>query len=140
MRNSHTETEVDLVLDLYFRDHRRPTPLARIAEVSGLVNENAVNCLLWRVCTGYGGNVAECMRRTYTPHPGRASRAGRWWWPREDAMLRNALEGDGQLRQPPCDIAYIAAVLARPCAEVEERWAALKRDPLDREGFGLGKA
>ncbi|MBU0846515.1 hypothetical protein KKH23_04945 [Patescibacteria group bacterium] len=132
----YTGSQIDLLLDLFFRDHPRPMPWPHIARAMGvLATPKALDRLLWGVVTGYPGHDAHGPRREYAPTGPRVCRAGRAWLQREDRLLREALAGEGQLRQPPCDVAHVADVLARPAAEVTARWIELNADRLGREGF-----
>ncbi len=135
--NKYTDTQVDILLDYYFRDDPRPAPFPAIARAMGCAVDG-LDVLLWKVITGYGANTATGKRRVYVATAARVGRVGKTWLPREDAALRSALAGDGRLRTPPVDTAYIAAVLARDWAEVDLRWRELSTgDPLGRKGFGL---
>ena len=134
----YTAEQVAALLDLYFRDHPRPTPFPTIADALGLPRKHeGLDDLLWKLITGYAGREADGRRRFYAPAAGRQSRVGQPWHPREEAALRAALAGEGQRRHPPVDVAYIAAVLARAVEEVVTRWELI-RDPIGRTGFGLG--
>ena len=134
---AYTDAHIDVLLDLYFRDAPRATPFPMIADAMELPgHESGLDDLLWKVTTGYRGTKAHGPRREYVSGAARPCRARMAWWPREDSTLRNALAGEGQERDPPCDVAYIAAVLARPVKEVAAHWASLRADPLGRPGFG----
>ena len=133
----YTAEQVDILLDLYFRDHVRPAPFPAIAKAIGVRDADGLDDLLWKVITGYDGRDPVGPRRHYVPTSGRCWRAGFVWRPREDAAIKAALVGEGRRRNPPVDVAYVAAVLARPVMEVVERWTRI-RDPLRRAGFGLG--
>lgn len=137
MRQHYTGSQIDRLLNLYFRDHVRAAPYPVIAKELGLSSYDGLDDLIWKICTGYGGKDPKGPRRAYTVAVGRLNRAGLQWQEREIKALRGALAGEGQLRQPPCDVAYVAAVLARPVAEVAAKWAALNGDPLGRKGFGI---
>ena len=142
-QNRYTGEQVDLLLDMYFRDHSRPVPYSTIARAmvvvatvaTALPSLKALDRFLWGIITGYSGRDANGPRRKYSPGPNRQNRIGCVWFPREDRALFSALAGDGQLRKPPCDVAYISAVLARSVVEVEARWRGLNVDVLGREGF-----
>jgi hypothetical protein len=128
--------QIDRLLNLYFRNQPRPAPWGDIAEAMQVeFNPVAHDRLLWGVVTGYPGNTAEGPRKEYTPTSARIDRTGFVWYAREDKLVRAALGGQGQRRQPPCDVAFVARVLARPEAEVAERWAHLQKDALGREAF-----
>lgn len=135
MPTRYTRPQVDMVLDGFFRDARRPRPLAIVAQDIGLDSHEGLDDLLWKVITGYGGRDPDGPRRVYRPTLGRVWRGGWVWHGREDDALRAALAGEGQRRQPPCDVAYVATVLQRTEAEVAARWAELQADPLGRVGF-----
>jgi len=51
----------------------------------------------------------------------------------------NVTCGEGQRRDPPCCVNYVAAVLARTVIEVQERWTPINSDTLNCTGFGLGQ-
>lgn len=135
IRQHYTAEQIDIMLNLYFRDYPRPTPYPTIALHIGVTNAEGLDDLLWKVITGYGGKTATGPRREYSRTEHRMDRTGWAWQARDDAALRAALAGDGQLRQPPCDFAYIAAVLARSVTEVEARWKEINTDILGRKGF-----
>jgi hypothetical protein len=145
--NEYTDEQLTTLIELYFRDFHRPMPYRVIAERMGVHRgQNAMQRLLWGVCTGYGGvgTVSGTnYRRTALRWPEGLEeyRAGATWWPREDRALGHALERKGQERTPACDTAYIAAVLARPLAEVEARWAWLRAGGhAQQQGGGFGLA
>jgi len=134
----YVDAEIEILIDMYFRDNPRPAPYPAIAEAMGRpTRESGLDDLLWKVVTGYGGNTATGPRRKIIRRTPRrvAYRATRKWWPREDNALRAALAGEGQRRNPPCDIKYIATVLARTVTEVENRWTCINGDALGRRGF-----
>lgn len=135
-QHAYNTKQVFLLLDLYFRAAPRQTPWPVIAAAMGdPAFVNGLDDLFWKIVTGYAGNQADGPRRVMprrTEH-----RAGRLWYVREDNALRAALGGEGQRRQPPCDVKYIANILARPVAEVQARWNELNKDKLGRSGFGL---
>ena len=135
MHRKYDDGQISLLLDLYFRNQPRPAPWPVVGRALGVRDTTGLDDLLWKVLTGYSGNMPDGPRRA-TPRRGR-HRAGYVWWPREDGALHAALRGEGQRRCPPCDTAYIAAVLARTEEEVKVRWAHLNQDTLDRSGFGL---
>ncbi len=137
IRQHYTDEMVDILLNEYFRDHARPTPYPTIAEIMGVSDHEGLNDLLWKVITGYNGREPRGLRRCYEPTPKRINRTGWVWQAREDAALMLALRGEGQLRRPPCDTEYVAAVLGRSWAEVETHWNQMNEDVLGREGFGL---
>lgn len=135
--NNYNDAQVDILLNLYFRNKPRPLPYPSIARAMGLTRYDGLDDLLWKVITGHSGKDATGPRRVYVPGSGRISMQGCPWRPRDDRALRAAMTGKGQLRNPACDTAYIAAVLGRPEPEVEARWATISGDALDRDGFGL---
>jgi len=135
--NSYSPTQIDTLLDMYFRDHLRPAPWPDIAKAIAVDNPEALDDLLWKTITGYPGKDPHGPRREYAPTRDRIHREGFAWHMREDDALRAALAGEGQLRNPPCDPGYIAAVLARPVEEVILQWASLGADNLGRDGFGF---
>jgi len=140
--NTYSNRQYHMVIALYFRNHpTRPVPWPAIAEAVGCPDQvKGVSDLLWKLTTGYHGTDPDGPRRAaiWRPSNMRYHRAGMPWHKREDDALRDALAGEGQRRKPPCDVPYIAAVLARTENEVRERWTAVGGDPLEREGFGLG--
>lgn len=136
-KNHYTDHQINTLLNLYFRNHQRPVPYPAIAVEMGVTSAEGLDDLVWKIITGYGGRDARGPRRAFWAADNRVDRTGWPWYGREDNALRMALAGDGQLRRPPCDTRYVAAVLARTVAEVEARWAHLNADPLGRKGFGL---
>lgn len=135
----YSDKQINTLLDHYFRDQPRPAPWPIIARAMGTPGTwNGLDDLLWKIVTGYTGHAADGPRRA-APVRGE-HRAGLTWWPREDNALHAALRGEGQRRQPPCDIDYIATVLGRPVEEVAARWEWLNKDELGRAGFfGIDK-
>lgn len=135
--SEYTDSQVDVLLDMYFRDSPRNAPWPAIATAMGVeCNQNALERLLWGVVTGYGGKDPEGPRLEYVPTPARDVRTGRVWYSRETKCLGKALRGAGQQRNPPVDIRYIAAVLARTREEVSEKWEEMK-NPTGMPGFGV---
>ena len=135
-KRRYADDQIDILLDCYFRPGPRPAPWPVAAERMGLPRGDSAGLddLLWKVVTGCAGNDPEGPRRVYCPGA-RRNRAGEAWLPREVKALEMALAGDGQRRNPPVDMAYIAAVLARPVAEVEAHWRKLH--PPRRGFFGV---
>ena len=151
MSDTYTNGQIDILLNHYFRDAFRAMPFPVLAEEMGLGDEvpvkgwaAALNRVLWGLFTGYGNPVdpdeptgpRQC--RVYAPTGGRWPRNYKPWYTREDTALRHALGGEGQDREPPVDVAYIARVLQRDPTEVRQRWGALTAHVLGRSGFGLG--
>jgi len=138
----YTSAQIDTLLNLYFRDHPRQTPWHQIAEtVDAGVEPKQLKRLLWGIITGYSGHEADGPRRGYIPTRLRTNRAGLPWYRREDDALLAALSGEGQKRQPPCDIWFITIILMRPAGETLLHWNEINpgRDKLNRTGFGLEK-
>jgi hypothetical protein len=139
--NHYTDRQIDILLNLYLRDHQRPAPWPAIAAAMGIEiadSDNVLYRMLWGVVTGYDGKHPTGPRRKYVATNIREGRVGWAWRLRETELLALALEGVGQHRSPACDMTYIAAVLARSVAEVQMRWAWLRPGRTDG-GFGLGK-
>lgn len=137
MTTRYTDKQLDTLLNEYFREGARARPYPAIAVAMGVSNPKALDDLVWKIVTGYAGNNAAGPRRVYVATANRRSRAGAAWTKRDDDALRAALTGEGQQRKPPCDLAYIADVLARPVEEVDAHWKQISGDPLGRPGFGL---
>ena len=138
MSENYSDLQIDTMLNMYFRNHQRPAPWRQIAEAMGPdIEPKPLERLLWGLITGYR---RDGKRRVYTPTFLREDRA-RWpWYQRETDALQAALSGEGQRRQPPCDIPYIAGVLARrSLSEVSHMWNVIHVDSLGRTGFGLEK-
>lgn len=134
---TYTKQQIDTMLNMYFRDHKRPTPWPAVAQAIGVeCTDIALYRAVWGVFTGYGEHEQNGARRVYEPTALREPRAGWVWFDREDVALRDALEGEGQTRKPPVDIQYIASVLARPISEVEARWHKIG-PAMGRTGFGF---
>lgn len=136
-RQQYTAAQIDILLNGYFRDSPRPVPYPLLAQRMGIDRYEGLDDLVWKLCTGYGGKTPTGFRRIYDPTPERVGRAGWAWVVREESAMRAALAGEGQLRDPKCDMDYIATVLARTVDECEEHWKAMNSDPLQRKGFGL---
>jgi len=133
----YSRRHIDILLNGYFRAGPRPKPFGMIAADMGLAGHVAgLDDLLWKVITGYTGRDADGPRRVYRQTKARVRRNGWAWTRRDDMALVLALEGDGQRRDPPCDTAYVAAVLGRSVEEVEDRWATIRPGPYGG-GFGL---
>ena len=144
-RTVYTRRMTDEILDLYYRDSPRETPFPIIAEKVGVTNLKGLSDLIYTMSTGYSHNKVEGtkkrVRRDYRPTRYREDHSGRKWYPREDHALKLGMDpkGAGQtLRVPPCDIPFMAVILARSEAEVAARWEKLK-NPLGLDGFGMGK-
>lgn len=130
--------QIITLLDNYFRASPRPMPWPEIRrEMKTEATVNALERLLWGVVTGYGGGHADAPRRDEPEWPQglEHARTGYVWHEREVRVLRSALGGEGQQRDPVVDIAYIATTLARTELEVVEKWDQLNKDALGREGF-----
>lgn len=145
-RTVYTRRMIDKLLDLYFRDSPRAAPFSVIAKALGSRNLKGLEDMVYMTVSGYSSfkieGTKKCERREYRPTRHREDRTGRVWYKREDDALRLAMDPKlaGQTkREPRCDIPYIAAVLARPEAEVAARWQKLS-NPLNLVGFGLGLA
>lgn len=135
----YTPEQIDTILNARLR-HPRATPWPAIYPMVGLTyegdNDTRLERVVWGVATGYGEKCPDDpdkrMRLWYQPTEVRVCRHG-LPWTAEDARLLALARGEGQLRVPPVDAAYVARVLARRTSEVEAKW-----DPLGRKGFGLG--
>ena len=138
---SYTPEQIDILLNCFFRDHRRHMPWKQIAERMGPdVEAGPLERLLWGIITGYGGNTEDGPRRAYAATATRERRTGWTWYARETAAMQAALTGAGRKRTPPCDIAYVAAVLQRDESEVQAKWNEMNADPLGRDGgFGFNR-
>lgn len=141
---TYTDEQRFTLVDLYLRDHRRATPWPVIAQAIDApdVTDTALERLLWGIVTGYTPPHDDGPRRPAPVRPAGAAtkRKSTTWQEREDNLLKHALGGAGQRREPPVDARYIAAVLARTEAEVVVRWGMLTADPLGRgAGFGFGE-
>ena len=138
MSEAYSDTQIDTILNLFFRDHIKPTPWKDVGQAIGEdMTVKELYRVIWGRVTGYNGHDARGPRLVYKRTILREDRTGRLWHRREIDAMKAALEGAGRLRQPPCDVVYIAAVLARPEKEVAEMWALFSRDELDREGLGF---
>lgn len=135
----YTEAEKCQILALRFRDKPRPAPWQAIAKNLGVVvGDMSIERVLWGAYTGYptDNDAAGIPRDALTWPRGREHcRAGDKWRKPEIEALHAALAGEGQRRNPPLDVAYIAQVLARTEDEVACQWAREKEDPLRRTGF-----
>lgn len=139
--NQYTDKQIDTLLDLYFRAGSRPAPWPMIADAMEVPRPsllpgttNPLERLLWGIVTGYTGSKPNCKRRVYKPTTARTDRTGWVYQQRENEAIRAALNGQGRLREPPCDEDYIAAVLARSIAEIKARW-----EEMNPVGFGFTK-
>jgi len=136
MVTKYTDEQTYTLIDLYFRDHRREAPWPIIAQTMGVDNPGALDELLWKIVTGYKGKDPDGPRRVFKrPIKSRWYRKQRHWYKRENDALVAALMGKGQKRDPPCDIAYIATVLARAVDEVKDQWKCINGHPLGCKGF-----
>ena len=140
MAINYSDAQIDLLLDLYFRNHIRPAPWKLIANAMGISSENGLDDLLWKVVTGYNGHDPDGPRRKYAPATLRTIRHGWYWYPREDDALIASLQGQGQRRDPPCDAEYISKVLMRSENEVLVHMDRICGDPLNRRGFDFGSS
>lgn len=131
----YSPSQIDIMLNMYFRDNPRPAPWPDVARAMRVESPDGLDDLFWKVVTGHSGKNATDPRRLYVPTAIRLSRVRAPWQPRENKVLRAALAGEGQKRSPACDVAYVATVLARSKKEVAAVWAELNADPLGRKGF-----
>ena len=128
------------LITMRYRDATRPAPWGVIADTLGVKGGSkrvatVLERLLWGMVTGYPGRD---RHGAPPPPPVWAKpnyRSGLGWRKPEQDALREALEGEGQVRQPPVDIAYIAAVLGRTKSEVQAEWKRMNGDQLGRQGF-----
>lgn len=135
----YSDQQIDTMLNHRLRRGLRPTPWPRVAMFMGLNDTTGLEDLFWKVVTGYSGKNPDGPRRVYIPTTGgRDNHTGLPFEPREIEVMEMALLRQGQRREPACDFAYVAAILARNEDEVEAEWNKRQNDPLGRAGFGFG--
>lgn len=116
----YTDEQIDTMLNIWFSNSIPSGSIwEHIAKCMGSSNHVAgISILLWKIVTGYVGHYPDTRRRVYEPTILRISRVGKPWNNREERALFSGFVGEGKRRLPPCDIRYMAAVLARSEEEV----------------------
>lgn len=122
MARNYTQEETDYILNAVHREGR-PRPWQGLAQDLGMGKGDAdkVQRYYWGLVTGYTGPTARCPRRVYKPGPQRVDRTGtKWTAPDRRALVQLHAGKEGQLRVPPVDVPYLAAILGRTVEDVEQ--------------------